>query len=154
MKMLLRPASIDDADLLLTWFNSPDSLAAKKTTRSPISRAGHVAWFTAALANGLARIWIIEQAGRPVGQVHLAPDATGRRLTDVYVVAAHRKAGVARAALELAIAQAQGLWPGEPVYAEVLPSNTGSRRLFESIGFRLQRNTADLLVYAFECGRR
>ncbi len=150
MSLTLRPVGTGDAALLFEWVNSPDSLAHKRQTRVPIIWQNHQAWLARLLANDAAGLWIIESQGQPVGQVRLAPDVWGRRMVDIFVQPAARRGGVAQAAIGQALAEAARLWPGEPVYAEVLSGNTPSHGLFQGSGFALERSEADHALYVFQ----
>ena len=125
---------MDDAAALYAWLNSPDCLSNKRHTSGPILWDDHVAWLGRLLNNSAARLWIVERDGVPVGQVRLAPDASGARAVDIYIVPAAR-GGTAGLALQQALRFAAGIWPGQAVEAEVMAHNAASHRLFSRLGF-------------------
>lgn len=130
----LRTATAGDATALFTWVNSPDCLANKRHTSEPVSWDDHVAWLERLLNNPAARLWIVERDAVPVGQVRFAPDASGARAVDIYIVPAAR-GGTARQALQQALRLAAEIWPGQTVEAEVMAHNVASHRLFSRLGF-------------------
>jgi ribosomal protein S18 acetylase RimI-like enzyme len=85
-------------------------------------------------------VWLIEEAGAPVGYVALALGFSleygGRDafVDELYVRAAHRGRGLGRAALSFALAEAErrGVCA---VHLEVERSNPSAQRLYRSLGF-------------------
>lgn len=147
MTLHLRLADNGDAERLFAWVNNADSLANKRLTRATIPWESHLDWLAGILRNPAARLWILERAGNPVGQLRLAPDRDGRRLVDIYVAPEARQSGLAAASLRLALAQAAQIWPREPVFAEVLTQNQPSHRLFRALGFQQVRDDATCVTY-------
>ncbi len=91
----------------------------------------------AARLNGTDRITaVVERDGVPAGLLRLDPMNSGspnnRFEVSILIASAHRSAGVGAAALTLA----RRLAPGRDLWAEVLPDNEASRRLFERAGYR------------------
>jgi RimJ/RimL family protein N-acetyltransferase len=64
----LRPATADDAALLLAWRNDPVTRAASRTTR-PIGADEHRAWLARTLSDSARRLMIAVAGGRAVGMV-------------------------------------------------------------------------------------
>ena len=146
----LRPAGLDDADLLLDWANAPDSLASKMRTSSAIPRSTHVAWLTLRLSDPQARIRIVLDGDEAVGQVRLEP-RDGALEIDVYVIPGRRVRGVARTALLLVFAEIE---PGLLLRARARVANAASRRLFASLGFRETAVEADQVVFERSVGEK
>ncbi len=131
----LRAAEASDADLILGWQAEP---GARRHARNPAvpTAAEHEAWMAARL-NGTDRITaVVERDGVPAGLLRLDPmnsDSPNNRFeVSILIASAHRSAGVGAAALTLA----RRLAPGRDLWAEVLPDNEASRRLFERAGYR------------------
>ena len=129
----LRAVILEDAALLLSWVNDPDSLAQKRQTAEPISEATHEVWLSRRLADPATLMRIVECNGEAQGQVRLQAD-DGVAVIDIYVRPQARGAGVASAAIRQACAMfAPEL--ANVVRAEVKVDNLTSRRLFEGLGF-------------------
>jgi RimJ/RimL family protein N-acetyltransferase len=126
--MKLRPATLDDAALLLEWRNDLLTREASVNTE-PVSWDSHVAWLRASLGNPRRKL-LIAEIERPVGTVRIdygeetelswtvAPDARGRRLGKAMVLAAV---------------------PEGQVIAHIKHDNVASQRIAEAAGFRLAR---------------
>lgn len=103
--MRLRPATADDAELLLEWRNDPDTRKSSIKTEK-VKKVEHVSWLSGVLEsrNCLLLIAEEEEEGVPIGTVRadlsdgiyqlswtLAPDARGRGLgKQMVAMAAHR----------------------------------------------------------------
>lgn len=136
--MRLRPATLDDAPLLLAWRNDPDTRANSHNT-AKVTLAEHRAWLEATLANPARTLWIAEDGG-PVGTVRcdhgevselswtVAPEARGK--------------GVGRRMVALAVAEVGGR-----IRAEVKTGNHASARIAESAGMVLERRVSGVLHY-------
>ncbi len=85
----LRPATIQDADLLLEWRNDPETRSASHKT-AVVQREEHISWLLKTLDNPSRRLLIAEENEVPVGTVRadfsdgvyelswtVAPDARG-----------------------------------------------------------------------------
>jgi len=142
MILELRRARADDCQRLHEWVNAPDARAAALTSRAPIEKARHRAWFAERLADADCRIWIIEAGGEAIGEVRLDRGAAETEI-DIFVSAGHRGRGVARRA----IGEAQQRWPARAWVARVRSGNAASRHLFESLGFAVAEDAGDHLVY-------
>lgn len=142
----LRPMTAGDAALLFAWVNSPDSLAASLDTQAPVARDVHEDWVATRLADPLTRIWIVEQDDAPVGSIRFQDKGDGPEVA-IYIDAPARDAGIAGAALGLALDAARVVWPGAQAIARVRPDNVASQRLFGRAGFALQRQASDHLIY-------
>ena len=132
--IVLRPAVSNDMTMLFDWVNRADSLAQKRRTAGPVAEGEHRAWFARSLADPLCRLWIVERVGVALGQVRLHGAAEAPEV-DVYVAAAARGAGVARAAVAEAIRRWRGDHPRARPRAWVKASNRPSLALFAALGF-------------------
>src|SRR5689334_23187327 len=102
MTIALRRAVEADSSLLFQWVNRKDSLAGKLLTRGPIDRHEHEQWFARRLADPDTFLWIVESQDKPVGQLRLMKRARAYEV-DIYVEAAGRRVGAAKAALRLGV---------------------------------------------------
>lgn len=142
----LRVATIDDAELLLTWRNDEETRHSSRQ-QEPITYAAHVAWLTAALSDQdrLVRVLVVE--GEPVASVRFdrAPRKDGSESgcsnpAEVSIVVAPeaRGHGYGQAALSKGHAVLLERWPTvHEVEAVVHEDNQPSRRLFEREGYAL-----------------
>lgn len=144
-ELVMRAATIDDADRLLEWVNAPDSLSNKAATTGPIDRRTHVDWLQARLADETCRLCIVESGGTPVGQVRLERKSGGYHV-DIYIVPAFRRGGLARLALGKAISDIAL----HPVIAVVWAGNAPSISLFRSLGFVESGRRGDYITYRIE----
>jgi RimJ/RimL family protein N-acetyltransferase len=137
----LRPVAMADAELMHRWQKLP---AVRRHTPNPAppSWQEHLSWFKRRLADPAAGPFsIIVKGGRDVGVVRLdrfAREAHGRCVepdalcVSIYLEPESHGQGAGTAAL----AAARFLVAGVPFYAEVLPDNAASHRLFERAGYR------------------
>jgi RimJ/RimL family protein N-acetyltransferase len=135
MTVVLRPAVIEDAAMLLAWANDPVTRAASRR-HDPIAAAGHRRWLERRLATpNDNRIWIGESAGVPIGVVRFErrePDAIEVSIT---VAPEARGRGLGRPLLEAGVAAAREAFGPVTIVADILPGNEASRRLFTGAGF-------------------
>ena len=115
-------------------------------TSAPVAWDSHKGWFETRLADPHTRIWIVERDAIAVGAVRLQDKGDGPEVA-IYIDAPARGAGIAGAALSLALDEAHSVWPGREAIARVRSDNIASRRLFEGAGFALRHQAEDHLVY-------
>lgn len=142
---ILRPVTLADADLLLSWVNAPETLAQKRLTIGAIDRATHEAWLARRLADSATVMRLILDGEHPVGQVRVQADE-GAALIDIYVAPDTRRGGVAGAAIARVLAE---LPPGFAACAraEVRVDNLASRRLFARLGFTETDSSDSFVTY-------
>jgi RimJ/RimL family protein N-acetyltransferase len=136
-QVTLRPATLDDADLLLAWANDPATRAASFSSR-PILRAEHIAWLAGRLADPGCEIWIglTMDESRPIGVVRFERDAAGIAVVSIAVATEARGEGLGAELLRSGLAAARDTL-GPPAFrAVVRVANEPSIRLFEAAGFR------------------
>ncbi len=139
-KLTLRPATREDAELLLGWRNDPRTREASHDTRV-IPREEHLAWLSSVLADPDRQLFVAEEDGVPVGTVRadfrdgawvlswtVAPDARGR--------------GVGKRMVALLVERLAG-----PVRAEIKVGNMASVRIAEHAGLVLDREEDGVLHY-------
>jgi len=136
----LKPATMDDADLLLAWRNDPATRQASHTT-DPVQRSEHREWLSCSLGNPNRRLYLAEEGGMPVGTVR-ADFADGVWELSWTVAPSARGRGVAKrmvAALADTIA--------DPIRAEVKATNAASARIAEHAGMHFDRESDGILHY-------
>ncbi len=126
--MNLRPATMDDADLLFDWANDPDVRAAS-FNQEVIDRAKHSIWFWERLPAG--GFYIAEVDDRPVGYARVEP--TGE--LSVSVDAPERGRGLGRQLIAAAAGRATGELGLSEVWARVKTENEASMVAFAAAGF-------------------
>ena len=141
IEVQMRPATIDDADLLLRWRNDKDS-RANSHRQEVVGTEDHMVWMRKILANREDyTLLIAESSGKPVGAFRLDKfeleggimEAPELRRISYMVAPEERERGVGRAIV------AQGcLYYGQTygLVAQIREHNVASRRILESCDFR------------------
>lgn len=137
----LRPATLQDAELLLAWRNDPQTRRSSHNN-AQIELSAHLIWLEAALVNSSRQILIAEAEGVPVGSLRVDRQSDGVSELSWTVAPAARGQGVGRHMLAALLARISG-----PVRAEIKQGNTASIRIAESVGLTLNRAEADVLHY-------
>jgi perosamine synthetase len=131
----LRLAAIEDADLLLTWRNRPDIVAAGLSNRR-VEKAEHIAWFTRSLQSDEIRIWIAMLGELPIGQIRVEPGVEGEKLISVFILPDYSGNGYGVEVIKKACRQAFYIWIDlTTISAVVLENNDRSLRAFGRAGF-------------------
>lgn len=138
--LTLRPATLEDADLILAWRNDPETRRASHNTVK-IQADEHNAWFSTVLKNPDRKLYIAEEQGMAVGSVRadlsqgvwelswtVSPDARGR--------------GIAKRMVALLANQI-----ADPVRAEVKADNIASIRVAEYAGMKFQQDVDGVRHY-------
>lgn len=149
----LRPATADDAAMLLEWRNDPLTRAASLDA-GMIAPAAHFDWFAHALTDPDRQILIAERDGAPAGMVRfdlVAPETARRGVPEgdpCHGAGSHRRRvavsimlaprmrglGLGRGILEAALAACR--FDGRVLCARIRAGNTASLALFRACGFR------------------
>ena len=146
--MLLRPATMADADLLLGWRNDPATRAAS-FNREEIDYEAHVRWLTRKLAEPECALLIVEDAGLPVGQVRLERESDA---AEIHIALAPEARGrsIGRRALRAAVAETPALLGVRRVQARVREENHPSLRAFTAAGFHIVGRDGGVVELATE----
>lgn len=130
----VRPAEITDVELLWHWANDPD---VRRFSFSPenIRLRSHTEWFRRKIASASSRIYVIERAGAPVGQVRYDRVSPDEAEIDISIAAEHRGQGYGPLALELTGDRALKELEVHRVVGIVVESNVGSCAAFQKAGF-------------------
>jgi len=132
----LRPATRDDAELLLRWANDRGVRKASFDPR-PIDWDEHVAWLEARLRDPFSRIWVALDGKTPVGVARFALE--GDRATISVTVTPERRGR--RVGTSLIATSVERLLNEERIAgidAWVRPENTASIHAFQAAGFELR----------------
>jgi RimJ/RimL family protein N-acetyltransferase len=133
----LRPATAEDADLLLGWANDPVTRGAGFHTDA-IDPATHARWLAGGLRSSSGRLFVgLGAQGRPIGLLRLDGGPDGRVEIGISVAPEVRSQGLGRELLHAGIDAARAD-PGLQVdvfVARIRPDNVASIRLFTGAGF-------------------
>ncbi len=132
----VRPARLEDRDVLLAWRNDPSAYQWYREA-APVDGEAHDAWLGRLLARGEDTMWLADLDGVPLGSVRLDLHEDGAADVSIVVDAAHRGHGTGRLLLEWVEQQSPRLGVTMLV-ALVQEANTSSRTLFERAGYALQ----------------
>lgn len=136
----LRPAEIEDAELLLSWRNDPETCAYSHNSNR-VEMASHVAWLADTLDNPARQLFIAEKDGVPVGTSRADFDGEVFELSWT-VAPGCRCGGIGKAMVALLTERVPG-----PVRAEIKTGNTASVKIAESAGLRFDHEDAGVLHY-------
>jgi RimJ/RimL family protein N-acetyltransferase len=139
--MVLRRATLQDAELLLAWRNDLQTRLASHTSDT-IALADHVSWLTRLLNDTSRRLFIAEEAGVPLGSVRADSEADGVTLLSWTVAPDARGHGVGKRMLAALLEKLTGT-----LRAEVKVGNVASMRIAESAGLLLVREEGGVLYY-------
>ena len=139
-QIVLRPALMGDADMLLAWRNDPATRRASHNM-TEVQRRDHIDWLQATLDNELRKLYVAECQGEAIGTVRsdmidgvwelswtISPQARGRGLA---------KRMVAVLAKQISA----------PISAEVKTGNIASARIAEYAGMKLEKEVDGVLYY-------
>jgi RimJ/RimL family protein N-acetyltransferase len=149
--LVLRPARDDDEVRLLRWRNDPSTRRAS-LTRQQISSDDHHAWLARLLNDPDCQLLIIEDEGRPVGQVRFDRVAPDIAVISIGLAVAERGRGLGREALRVARAEGHRRLAVTELRAVVRRGNLASLRAFAAAGFRPVGESADVIELAAPVG--
>ncbi|MEV1294395.1 GNAT family N-acetyltransferase [Pseudonocardia sp. NPDC049635] len=137
-----RPATLDDAELLLAWRNDPDT---RRNSRSAgeIDLDSHRRWLAGSLDREDRHLLIVSDAAGPVGTVRWDREPAGWEVS-ITVAPQRRGGGLAGALLragEDALRERTG--SGTPLIAVVHRDNIASAKLFARAGYTDDGNGPD-----------
>jgi len=123
----LRPATMADAELLLSWRNDEETRRQSKTTEA-VAYTDHVNWLRSVLDDSNRRLSVAMLADQPVGSVRADKDGGAWVLSWIVAPAARGKGQGRRIVARMVESLA-----GE-IHAEVKPSNPASARIAQAVG--------------------
>jgi UDP-2,4-diacetamido-2,4,6-trideoxy-beta-L-altropyranose hydrolase len=141
----LRPATKDDAALLLDWRNDSEAIRFSVSGHG-VNPAEHREWLSARLNDPSTHLWIAEQGGDAVGQVRVdVQDGTGT--VSVAIAASQRGRGFGSAVLQAMVLEMERNGDTGRLRALAHSENTASIRAFERAGFhRLTRREGEFAI--------
>jgi UDP-2,4-diacetamido-2,4,6-trideoxy-beta-L-altropyranose hydrolase len=153
----VRPATADDAALLLDWANDPATRAAG-FHRDAIDAATHRRWLAARLASRTSRLYVGLADERPIGQVRLEGGPDGRVEVGISVAPEARGRGAGHDLLRAGLdaGRADPDLRASVFVARIRPDNGASIALFTGSGFLFigseDVNGDEALVYELPAG--
>ena len=146
--LALREAQIRDMDILLEWRNDPRTRYASHNT-APIIAAEHARWFRESLRNPERKMYIAEEAGRPVGTVRVDHCEGAFELSWTVSRQASGR-GIGKWMVQMVAEQING-----PIKAQVKVDNHASRKIAESVGMTIASEGGGIIHYLRgACGDR
>ena len=145
--IVLRRASMADAELLFEWKNDKTTIENSITKRG-VTMDEHLQWLQAVISNPNRQLFILDVDGISVGQLRLDLEVIADVVTaeiSYGLGAEYRGKGLGKVLLEQADTLAT-IFKLEELSAEVLPHNAASRKLFQSLGYAEEQN-GELYVY-------
>jgi RimJ/RimL family protein N-acetyltransferase len=139
-QLRLRPASLDDAELLLEWRNDLSTREASHNT-APICIDEHIEWLKRILANENRHLYVAEIDGAPVGTVRADYENPGYELSWT-VSPSMRGHGVGKDMVRLLAKTIS-----DSIRAEVKAGNIASIRIAEAAGMVFEREESGILHY-------
>jgi len=143
MELVLRRATIEDAEVIFEWRNDPVTRLSSHNTEA-IDFSSHVAWFRATLENPMRQLLIAEQDGVPVGTVRTDYDANGSAELSWTIAPGARGQGIAK---HMVKAVADEVAKKCVVKAEVKVGNTASVKVAEAAGMQMARQDGEILHF-------
>jgi len=137
--LYLRPATLEDAEILFAWRNDPQVRAASHY-QGEISFESHLAWLKSLLANSDRKLYIAEKDGMSVGTVR-ADLIEGEYTLSWTVSPEWRGKGFGQHMVSLLVEQVEG-----PIHAEVKVENLASIKIAQKVGMKLD-DTKDGVMY-------
>jgi RimJ/RimL family protein N-acetyltransferase len=151
-ELVLRRASLVDADDLLAWRNDPDTRQAS-FSEAAIGRPEHLRWLERKLADPDCRLWIGSVAGEPIGQVRVEGIGGGRAVVHLVVAPAHRGYGHGVQLLHAAARQIREEGLATELIARIKPDNAASLAVFERAEFTHGAPERGVIVVVRPCPR-
>ncbi|SEH99704.1 Protein N-acetyltransferase, RimJ/RimL family [Rheinheimera pacifica] len=140
VSVMLRLATMADAELLLRWRNDADTQRFSLNS-DQITEQQHIRWLQQSLSNPQRRLYIAEYADQPAGTVRVDSTADYHRISWT-VAAEYRGKGLAKAMVKLLVSQLTGT-----IVAEILPGNTASVCVAEYAGLTYQNTHNGIMYY-------
>lgn len=150
---VLRPAGPADLLTYFRWTNDPET-RRQSFRPEAVPLAGHADWFRTRLADPATRLYVLEQAGVPAGQIRFQAQG-GQAWIGFSVDPRFRGKGLGslllrEGALRL---RADPHWPKIPIAGAVKRGNAASHKAFAAAGYRRDREEKvggeDSIIYLF-----
>ena len=141
-ELALRPATLDDWEMLLQWRNDPITRSASINT-AEIAPQEHRSWLTRCLADPNRTLLIAELAGRPVGTVRI-DDGEQAEMSWTVAPSARGQGVGARMVRQALVAFPKSL------VARTHVKNIASQKIAIKCGFRPKEQIDDWILFVLE----
>lgn len=138
--LVLRSATLADAELLLQWRNDEETRKAS-LSEAPVALNEHLQWLDRVLKDQSRKLFIVEQNGNPIGTVR-ADWLNGKWKMSWTVSPSSRGKGLAALMVGQVIEELAA-----PVCAEVKENNLASCRVAERLGMRACGKREGVIYY-------
>lgn len=128
--MKLRRATLDDAELLLSWRNDPES-RKQSTQKEEISPENHLAWLIKSLSMTDRKLYIAEHNDLPVGTVRSDIHEDGTVELSWSVAPSQRGKGVGKAMVAQFVKE---IHPTGKLIAVIRKGNSASEKIAQALG--------------------
>lgn len=146
--LVLRKVTIEDEILLFYWVNEGVT-RNNAVNPSPISLASHKVWLSQRLADGgRTQMYILEEKGKPVGQVRFDRKPQGEWEISYSIETFNRGRGLGRLIIDYGVSALNLVNTNSlTIVAKVKQSNLASCRIFESLDFIKKHTEGDFIYY-------
>lgn len=131
----LRPATMDDRDMVFGWRNNPFVLAHGSSHRE-VGWEEHQTWFAETISARNRRMFIIQEQGKPIGQIRFERENQQDCVVSVYVLREFTGRGCGLEATRKGCSAIFEVWDVKRVVACVRFDNPAGRSVFLKAGFR------------------
>jgi len=134
-KIHMRLARKEDSDVIFEWRNHPDTRKFFFDSSS-IDPETHKTWFSTVLVNPSRYLLIGEDAaGKPVGVVRFDLEENAADIS-IYLAPQWREEGLGTPLLDAAVEWLKENSTIEHIFADVLPTNEASLKMFAALGVK------------------
>jgi RimJ/RimL family protein N-acetyltransferase len=146
MKIEIRDATINDAEILFEWAND---LNTRQNSFNPetIEWNDHISWLRKKLLDPLTRIYILYYHHKQIATVRF--DTNKNTIIGITVAPSYRGLGLGAEILKIAT---NNFWinNNDEIFAYIKKENIASQRIFEKAGFRFLKediaNSIDCII--------
>lgn len=146
MKIEIRDATINDAEILFEWANDPNT---RQNSFNPetIEWNNHISWLKKKLIDPLTKIYILYYHHTQIATVRF--DTNKNTIIGITVAPSHRGLGLGAEVLKIATNK---FWinNNNEIFAYIKKGNFASQRIFEKAGFRFLKediaNSIDCII--------
>ena len=142
-ELRFRPATINDAKLLLDWRNDPET-RRQSINSGKIKLEDHIKWLEKVLANKDRKLMIAMIDYKPVGTVRLDIEEPYSEISWTVAPSA-RGQGIGARMVEEAVRIFE-----EPLKARIKPENFASIKIAENAGFKKNTETSEITEWILD----
>lgn len=132
--VLLRLATINDAQLVFEWRNDP-WIVNLGLSKKEVLWEEHYEWFKNSLKNQRRKIFIIEYENILIGQVRFEKKSVDQAEISIYLIKKYTGYGLGVVAIKKGCQEIFSLWEINKIVAEIRSNNHSSLSAFKKAGF-------------------